>query len=117
MFGSIAVAVVIGIALRSLDYPLAGEAVYWAGIVAFLAIWRGTPVSLTDERDVALERRASQLTLTLSAVILAVGASAARVATYLDLYDVPTAVRGALYGYVSVFVLFAVSYLWVRYRR
>lgn len=117
MFGSIAIAVVLAVGLRSLGYPLVGEAVYWIGIVTFLTIWWGTSLSLFDERDVALERRASQKTLFLAAFVLTIGASAARLVTYLDAYTVPTVVWGALYGYVSLFVIFAVSYLWTRYRR
>ncbi|NHN49921.1 DUF2178 domain-containing protein [Halostella sp. JP-L12] len=116
MFGSIAAAVVSALALRNLGYPLLSEGVYWVGILAFLAVWWGSPVSLFDERDRALERRASQLTLTVAAVVLVLGASAARLLTEATSYAVPTVVWGALYGYVGLFAAFAVAYLWVRYR-
>ena len=118
MAGSLGGGVVLGLLLRGvLGYPLVGEAVYWLGVVGFLADWWGTPVTLFDERDVALERRASQLTLYVAGIAMAAGASAARVATYTDAYSVPTEVWTVLWGYVALFATFAVVYLWLRYRR
>jgi uncharacterized membrane protein len=117
MVGFVVVGSVLGFSLREfLGYPLVGEAVYWLGILGFLAVWQGTSISLFDERDRALERRASQFTLTLFAGVLVVGASAARLLSYTDAYAVPTAVWGALWGYVALFVTFAVVYLGLRYR-
>jgi len=114
MFGSVLAGVAAGFALRYLDYPLLGEGVYWLGIVGFLAVWRGTSTTLFDERDVALERRASQLTLLLFAVVLVVGASAARLLPLFGSGTVPPAVRGALYGYAALFAAFGVVYVWLR---
>ena len=116
LVGFVVVGTASGVGLRSLGYPLVGEALYWVGIVGFLAVWQGTSLTLFDERDRSLERRASQLTLTASAVVLAVGASAARTVTSLGWYDVPAWAWNALYGYVSVFATFGVAYLWVRHR-
>jgi len=110
MFGSIAVAVVLSLTLRFLDYPLIGEAVYWLGIVGFAAsVWL-SPVELFDERDETLERKASQTAIGIIGVVLVVGASASRTVTALDLYTVPAVVWGALYGYVLLFVVFGVAY-------
>jgi len=100
-----------------LGYPLVGEAVYWLGVLGFLGVWLGTSVQLFDERDEALERRASQLTLVVFAVVLVVGASAARTLSYTDLYDVPPSVWTVLWGYVALYGVFGVVYLGVRYRR
>lgn len=116
MYACLLVGVGVGLALRVLDFPLVGEAVYWLGIVGFLAVWWGTPVRLFDERDAALERRASQLTLYAFAVVLVVGASLARVLPHVGAYTVPPEARGALYGYVALFAGFGVVYLWLRYR-
>jgi hypothetical protein len=117
MFGFVAAGVVLGLTLREvLDAPLLGEAVYWVGIIGFLGVWWGTSVKLFDERDRSLERRASQLTLSIAAVVLVVGASAARVLSYTDAYAVPSAVWAALWGYVALFVTFGVAYTWLRYR-
>ena len=112
LFGGIAVALV----LRALGYPLVGEGVYWVGIVGFLGIWQGTSVTLFDERDVTIERRASQLALAVSAVVLVVGASAVRVLSVVDGYTASPTVFGFLYGYMAVFVTFAIAFIWVRAR-
>ncbi|MFC6993564.1 DUF2178 domain-containing protein [Haladaptatus sp. GCM10025707] len=118
MVGFVIAGTVLGVALRELlNYPLVGEVVYWGGIVAFLAVWRGSSVTLFDERDKALERRASHLTITLFAVVLVLGASAARIATYTDLYTFPAGFWTVLWGYVAVFVTYAVVYGWLRYVR
>lgn len=116
MFGWLLGGVALGLGLRGLNYPLVGEAVYWLGIVGFLAIWSGTSMQLFDERDAALERRASQLTLYLFVPVLVVGASAARVLPRVSDVTVPPEVVGALYGYVALFASFGVIYLWLRYR-
>lgn len=108
----------IGLLLREgLGYPLLGEAAYWLGIIGFLAVLFGTPVSLFDERDVALERRASHLTLTLAAVALVLAASAARVVPQVTAYSVPDAVRPALYAVGSLYVVFVAVYLLLRVHR
>lgn len=117
MFGFVAAGVVLGLTLReALGAPLLGEAVYWVGIVGFIAVWWASPVTLFDERDRSLERRASHLTLSLFAVVLVVGASTARVLTYTDTYAVPSQVWVALWAYVALFVTFGVAYVWLRYR-
>ena len=117
LFGSVVAGSVLGVGLRTLGYPVAGEAVYWVGILAFLAVWRFTPVTLFDERDAELERRASNLTLVVAAVVLVVGASAARLASVTGLYDVPPVVSGVLYGYVGLFVVFAAALGYVKLTR
>jgi len=116
LFGSIFAATGSSLLLRGLGYPLLGEAVYWAGIVAFVAVWQGTDVQLVDERDAELERRAGLTALQIDGVVLVVGASTARLLPLLTDYAVPTMVAGALYGYVGLFVAFGLSYLWHRRR-
>ena len=51
MIGFVVAGVAASLVLREVGYPLAGEAVYWIGIVGFLAVWLGTSVQLFDERD------------------------------------------------------------------
>ncbi|MFC7135446.1 DUF2178 domain-containing protein [Halobaculum litoreum] len=109
LFGAVVVGSVLGVGLRVLGYPIVGEAVYWVGILAFLGVWRFTPVTLFDERDAELERRASNVTLVVAAVALVVGASAARLASVTGAFEVPATVSGALYGYVALFVVFALA--------
>jgi 4-hydroxybenzoate polyprenyltransferase len=115
-FGSVLAGVLAALALRFLGYPLLGEAIYWVGLLLAVGIWLGSSTPLFDERDAALERRASQVTISVFAVVLIVGASAARVLPRVSDVVVPPEVVGALYGYVALFAVFAVSYLWFRYR-
>lgn len=112
----LAVAVGGSLALRSLGYPLVGEGLYLLGVVGFLAIWWGTPVTLFDERDVALERRASTVTLGLFAFVLVGGASALRILSALGAYTVSPMVEGALYGYAAQFLVFGLVYVALRFR-
>ncbi|WP_243700442.1 DUF2178 domain-containing protein [Halorussus pelagicus] len=108
---------VIAIFLREiLGYPLVSEAVYWVGIVGFLAVWVGTSVTLFDERDQALERRASKLTLTIFAPVLVVAASLARVLPKVSDVTMPEAIWPALYAFVALYAVFAVVYLTLRSR-
>lgn len=117
LVGFVVGGVTLGLLLREgLGYPLVGEVVYWLGIIGFLAVWRGTSLTLFDERDRALERRASQITLTIFAVVLVFGASSARLLSYTNTYEVPAIVWPALWGYAALFGVFGVVYLWLRYR-
>ncbi|WP_246045682.1 DUF2178 domain-containing protein [Halorussus ruber] len=113
VFGGVAVALLLR---EVLGYPLVSEAVYWVGILGFLAVWQGTSLTLFDERDRALERKASQLTLKLFAPVLVLAASAARVVPKVTAYTVPEAVWPALYGFVALYATFGVVYLALRYR-
>ncbi|MFC7070859.1 DUF2178 domain-containing protein [Halobaculum lipolyticum] len=117
LYGSVAVAVVANVALRLLSYPVAAEATYLLGILAFVAVWRLSPVTLFDERDEELERRASTITLSVAAVVLIVGASGARALSALGVYEAPPVVAGVLYGYVGLFVVFALALAWVKFTR
>ncbi|WP_049901572.1 hypothetical protein [Halococcus agarilyticus] len=116
LWGSILAGVVGSLALRFLEYPLVGEGVYWLGIVGAVAVWRGTSTTLFDERDAAIERRASQLALYASAFVLVAGASLMRVLPRVSEYTVAPVIQGFLYGYMAVFATFAAAFLWVRYR-
>lgn len=116
MIGFVLAGVVGGLAGRSLGYPLLGEGLYWLGIVGFLAVWWGSSLTLFDERDRALERRASAITLMLVAPVFVAGASAVRVLSVLDLYATPPELVGALYEFVGLYAVFAGVYLWLRYR-
>ncbi|ESP87282.1 hypothetical protein [Candidatus Halobonum tyrrellensis] len=109
--------VAANLALRATGYPVAAEAAYLLCAVGLFAVLFGAPVTLFDERDATLERRASQLTLNVFAVVLILGASVARLVPHVTDYTVPPEVRGALYGYVALFGVFALAYGYVRSRR
>lgn len=102
--------------MANVGYPLVGVGLYWLGFLAFFGIWRGTAVSLFDERDAAHERHASQLTITVIAVAGIVGWPALLVLEETGYYTIPPVLEGALLGYPVLGVVFGASYLWVRYR-
>lgn len=116
MVGLVLGGVAAALVLRTLNYPVLGEALYWVGIVGFLAVWQGTSLTLFDERDQELERRASHVTLTIVAVVGVVAASAARMLPRFTAITVPAELRGALYGFMFLFATFGAVYLWLRYR-
>jgi len=116
MLGAILGAVALSVLLRTFDYHFVGEAVFWLGLVAYGVVWKGTDVQVMDERDWALERRASLTAIQLAGAALIVGASAARLVPLLTDYTVPAIVSGALYGYVGLFIAFGVAYVWHRRR-
>ncbi|EMA45316.1 hypothetical protein [Halococcus saccharolyticus] len=104
------------VAAANAGYPLVGVGLYWLGFLVLLGIWRGTAVSLFDERDAALERRASHITLNVIAVAGIAGWPALLVLEETGYYTIPSALEGALFGYAVLFGVFGIAYLWVRYR-
>ncbi|EMA50946.1 MULTISPECIES: hypothetical protein [Halococcus] len=104
------------VAAANVGYPLVGVGLYWLGFLAFVGVWRGTAVTLFDERDTAHERRASHITLTVIAVTGIAGWPALLVLEETGYYTIPPVLEGALFGYSALFGLFGIAYLWVRYR-
>ena len=98
------------------EYHLFGVGVYWAGVLAAIAILRGTSVDLYDERDVSLERRASLLTLCVIGAVAVLGVPASVALSELGYFAMPPELLGAIYGYVALSAVFAIVYLWIRYR-
>ncbi|PSQ46093.1 hypothetical protein BRD15_09915 [Halobacteriales archaeon SW_6_65_15] len=116
MFGCILGGVAAALGLRHLGYPVLGEAIYWVGILGFFAVWQGTSLTLFDERDVELERRASHLTLLVVGAVGVLTASAARMLPRFTDYAPPSELTGAFYAFAFLFGTFGVVYLWLRYR-
>lgn len=107
---------VIGFLVGSfLDYTVVGVGVYWAGVLGMLLVWKGTSVQLFDERERSLDHRASYLTLSIVAIVLIVVGPGQVVLSEVG-YAASPVLEGALWGYVSQFVLFAAVYLWLRFR-
>lgn len=115
-FGCVIAGTVGFFVAANVGYPLVGVGLYWLGFLAFVGVWRGTAVSLVDERDAAHERRASQLTLSVIAVVGIAGWPALLVLEETGRYTTPPALEGALLGYAVLFGVFGAAYLWVRYR-
>lgn len=116
MFGSVVAGTIGFVAAESAGYPVVGVGLYWLGFLAFLAVWRGTSLTLFDERDRVLERRASALTLTLTAFGLVAAWPTLLVLSEVGVYSPPPAFDGVLFGFSAQAALFGVAYLWLRYR-
>lgn len=98
------------------DYVVVGVGIYWAGVVAALAVLRGTSVQLYDERDVALERRASLITLYVIGAAAVLGFPAAVALAELGYLSLPPELVGAMLGYVALCAVWAVVYVLLRFR-
>lgn len=103
------------VAFRS-DFILFGVGIYWTGVLAAMAILRGTSVDLYDERDVALERRAGLITLYVIGAVAVLGIPSSVGLAELGYFELPPELVGAMYGYLVLCVVFALVYAWLRYR-
>jgi uncharacterized membrane protein len=102
MYASLAVGVAGYLLGLRMDLPVAALAVYWAGFLGFLGVWKGSSVTIYDERHVALERRAAKWTFTIvGSVLILVGP--ALPAIEAAGVEVPTLAVGALYGFAAMF--------------
>nr|WP_272904775.1 DUF2178 domain-containing protein [Halobacterium sp. TGN-42-S1] len=117
MYGSIAAGVAGFLVAVELDYPFVGLVVYWTGILAFLGVWKGTSVTLYDERDLELERRASLRTLQIAGGVGLVAMTGLVVADQLPSVAVPEQAVGGFYTISALFVVYGAVYTAVRYRR
>lgn len=98
------------VAAANAGYPLVGVGLYWLGFLAFVGVWHGTAVTLFDQHDVALERRASHITLNVIAgLAVGVGVFAGESGTALAVASVVAIVAAAVLaaGIGAVFPRFA----------
>jgi len=116
MYASILVGVGAFLLADWLGYSLVGLAVYWAGIVAFFAIWKGTSVTLFDERDTALERRASHATVGIVGVLGVLTFTSMVVLGETTTVEIPDAVWTLYLGYAGLFALWGAVYTVLKYR-
>jgi len=116
MYASILVGVVGFLVADEFGYSLVGLAVYWAGIVAFLGIWKGTSVTLFDERDTALERRTSHATIGVVGVVGVLTFTSLVVLGETTTVEVPDPVWTLYLGYAALFGLWGAVYTVLKYR-
>lgn len=107
MLGGIAVSMVV----YAVGPPLVAVAVFWLGIVGFFAVRRAAPMTLFDERDRALERRASYDTIRVVGAAFFIGAPMVKVGGL----TVPPVVDGALVGIEATVYVFVLAYIARRY--
>lgn len=116
MFAVLTVGVLGFVVASRLEYHLVAVGVYWAGALGFVAIWKGTGITLQDERERAIERWASAVTLLVAAVALVTAWPALYALEEAAVYTPPASVEGILWGWVLLFGVFAVVYLGRRIR-
>lgn len=114
LYGAILVGTLGFIAAESVGYPLVGVGLYWLGIIVFVGVLRGTSVTLFDERERELERRASHITLLVFATALIVLAPTLSALAELGRYTAPPAFDGALVTIAGEAIVFGVVYLRLR---
>jgi len=104
------------VAGQEVGYPLVGVALYWTGAVAVVGVCKGSSIAVFDERDAALERRASHRALLVGAGATILGLPSVSLLSDAGVYTPPPAFDGVVLAFVALLVLFAVNYLWLRYR-
>jgi uncharacterized membrane protein len=100
----------------ALDRFVLGVACYWAGGVGMGLVRRFSPVTLYDERDDTIERRASQTTLNLFAYVFVLGTPGGLVLAETGYVDLPSEFYGATWTLFAVFVVFGAAVLYYRRR-
>jgi hypothetical protein len=92
----------------------AGLGVYWLGCLGMgLGYW-ASPVSLSDEFEKQLQWDATQLSSTVIVVAVIVGIPADTVLSVTGTYTPPAVIRGAIWGYLLLVLLFGVSHWYIK---
>ncbi|PSQ33758.1 DUF2178 domain-containing protein [Halobacteriales archaeon SW_12_69_24] len=115
MYGSLAVGFVGYVAGLRAELPVVALAVYWVGFLGFLAVWKGSSVTLFDERHAAMEAKTAKRTLNVAGAALILVAPAVPALQSAG-YGLPTLAEGALYGYAALFGVYGLLYTVIRVR-
>ena len=100
---------IVGLLVGSyLDQYLVGVLIYWAGFFGMLGVWQFSPVTLYDERDTTIERKASDYTL--GVFVLVLGAPGGIALEESGVLTLPAAFNGAMLTLVAVYAVFGVIY-------
>ncbi|WP_331235961.1 DUF2178 domain-containing protein [Natronorarus salvus] len=116
IYGSLAVGILGLLVGIRLEQFLAGVLVYWAGFAGMLGVWWFSPVRLYDERETAIERRASDYTLGVFAFALVIGAPGGLVLEDGGVLTLPPSFHGSVWALVAVYTVFGVIYTVLRRR-
>lgn len=96
------------------DRFLAGVLLDWGGFFGMIAVWQLSPVTLYDERDTAIERKASDYTLGVFAFVFVLGAPGGIVLEEGGVLELPAAFEGALWTLFAIYAVFGVVYTVLR---
>jgi len=116
MYGSLWVGIIGLLVGTYLDQYLAGVVVYWAGFFGMIGVWQFSPVALYDERDTAIEQKASDYTLGVFAFVLVLGGPGGIALEEGGILTLPPAFGGAMWALVAVYAIFGVIYTLLRRR-
>jgi uncharacterized membrane protein len=116
MYGSLIAGMLGLFAGIAVDRFILGVLLYWAGFFGIFAVWRASPVDLYDERDTAIERKASEYTLNAFAFVLVLGGPGGLVLEEGGVVDLPGAFSGAMWALVALYTVFGVIYTVLRGR-
>jgi len=92
----------------------AGLGLYWLGAIGMWVGYWYSPVSLRDEFEQHMEREASQATSTFIAAVVIIGIPADVVLSTTGVYTAPAAVRGAIWGYLLLMIVFGAAHWYVK---
>ncbi|MGM0448558.1 MAG: DUF2178 domain-containing protein [Methanobacteriota archaeon] len=113
LIGAGILALWIGIAT---DRFVLGVALYWAGGLGMGLVQRFSPVTLYDERDTTIERKASQNTMNVFAYVFILGTPGGLSLHESGVVTLPGEFYGATWPLFAVFVVFGASVLNHKYR-
>jgi hypothetical protein len=111
---SFVVATVLWIVTNEPLALFAGLALYWLGCLGMCLGYWYSPVSVRDELERRMEREASQLTITVVAGVTILGVPADVVLSTTGVYTAPAAVRGAIWGYLLLILVFGAAHWFVK---
>jgi fatty acid desaturase len=92
----------------------AGLGLYWLGAIGMGIGYWYSPVSLRDEFEQHTEWEASQATSTFIAAVVIIGIPADVVLSTTGVYTAPTAIRGAIWGYLLLTFIFGAAHWYVK---
>lgn len=94
-------------------FLFAGVGVYYLGVLGYAVVWYRTGVRLFDEREARIERRTGQILMLLVTFVGIFGIPADVLLDVTGAVAVPTAVRGAIWGYGFLLVVSLLVYGYV----
>lgn len=116
MYGLLGVGLLGLFAGYSFDQFIVGVIIYWAGFFGMIGIWQLSPVTLYDERETAIERKASDYTLGVFAFVLVVGWPGGLALEEAGVMTLPPTFVGAMWALVAVYTVFSLIYTVLRRR-